>query len=128
MKLPSDTVALITSAGNKALATIGPAGLNVVPVSMVSAEGDNLLIYDCFMEKTKENMKADPRAALVAWEGAAGVQVKGAVAYEESGEHFERHFQALQAAHPDRKLCGVVVFTPEEVFPVAPQRAAASGN
>lgn len=123
MQLPSNITEIIANANNKVLATIGEDGLNVVPLSMVIMDGENIVICDCFMDKTAKNLARDPRAALAFWKGFTGVQIKGQIAYRNAGEHFERYTGWLKEKHPDRILRGVLVFTPEHVYDLAPSNA-----
>lgn len=123
MKLPIETVAFIRNSEHKALATYGPDGVNVVPLSMIAVDDEHIVICDCFMDKTRSNVKQDPRVALAFWHGFDGVQVKGTVAYEEEGDRFGQYAEKLKVQHPDRQLCGVLVFTPEKVYDLSPKNA-----
>lgn len=121
MQLTSKTQELIKSAPNKALATDGKAGLNVVPVSMVVVDGDEVIVCDCFMNKTKQNIQAGSTAALAVWDGMKGVQIKGTIAYENMGDRFDRYVKWLGVEHPDRILRGVLVLKPTEEHDLAPK-------
>ena len=123
MKLPSEIVAVIQEADNKALATVGEDGPNVIPLSMVIVDGDNLIICDCFMDKTVKNVQGDSRVALAFWKGFVGVQIKGRVSYETSGEYFDRYTDWLKEKHADRTLRGVLVVSTEHVYDLAPSNA-----
>ncbi len=125
MRLPQEIVEIIRTAGNKALATVGADGPNVVPVSMVALDGEEIIVSDCFMDKTRQNVQADPRASLSFWQGFDGVQIKGTVAYEKDGDRFGRYAEKLAQDHPGRQLCGVLVFTPEKVYDLSPKNAGA---
>ncbi len=121
MKLSDEVIEFIKNAGQKALATIGPDGPNLVPLSMVSVADNTIVICDCFMHKTKQNLQADPRAALSFWQGMEGFQFKGTVAYHTEGECFDDKTDWLKDRHPDRRLCGILIFTPEEMYDLAPK-------
>ena len=125
MKLPAEVVEFIKKAEQKALATYGEEGVNVVPLSMVTVDEDSIIICDCFMDKTRSNVRQDPRAALAFWSGFEGMQVKGTIVYEKDGDCFGRFSEKLKVDHPERKLCGVLVFTPEKVYDLAPKNAGA---
>ena len=75
------------------------------------------------MDKTRNNVRQDPRVALAFWKGFDGVQVKGTIVYESEGDRFGHHADKLKEEHPDRQLCGVLVFTPEKLYDLAPKNA-----
>lgn len=111
---------MILDADSKALATNGPHGLNVVPVSSVRVENGQIWLVNYFMEKTAENIVADPQVALTCWTGMAGYQVKGRVDYQEDGEIFNDVKAWVADTLPDRVVKGVLVIEPEEVYNIAP--------
>lgn len=123
MEFTKEILEVINSADSRALATVGDDGPNVVPLSMVITDKDSIVICDCFMGKTAANLANDPRAAIAFWKGFVGVQVKGKISYETSGENFDLYVKWLEDKHPDRKLRGVLVLTPEAVYDLAPQNA-----
>lgn len=123
MELTKEILEIINSADNRALATVGEDGPNVVPLSMVVTDQDSIVICDCFMGKTAANLANDPRAAIAFWKGFVGVQVKGKITYETSGENFDLYVKWLKEKHPDRTLRGVLVMSPEKVFDLAPSNA-----
>lgn len=125
MQLPNEVAEFIKSAGHKSLATVGEDGPNVVPVSMVAVDGETIVISDCFMDKTRQNVQKDARAALAFWQGMDGVQLKGKIVYEKDGDRFGRYAEKLAVDHPDRRLCGVLIFTPEKIYDLAPKNAGA---
>lgn len=123
MQLPTEIVSIIQNADSKVLATVGEAGPNVIPLSMVIVDGEHIIVCDCFMDKTAKNLSRDTRAAMAFWKGFAGVQIKGHISYETSGENFDRYTIWLREKHADRTLRGVLVMSPEEVFDLAPSNA-----
>lgn len=125
MQLPNEVLEVIKSAENKVLATMGEDGPNVIPLSMVIVDGDDIIVCDCFMDKTARNLSNDSRAAMAFWKGFVGVQIKGHISYEKSGEHFDRYTEWLREKHADRTLRGVLVMSSEEVFDLAPSNAGA---
>lgn len=122
MKLPAEIMDIITAADCRLLATAGADGPNAVPLSMVIFEPDRILICDCFMVRTVENLRLDNRVSAAFWKGFVGVQVKGRVDYKQSGEEFDRAAVWLSGKHPDRVLKGVLVLEPEAVYDLAPGR------
>lgn len=123
MKLSPEIVEFIKTAKQKVLATYGEDGVNVIPLSMVAVDAEHIVICDCFMDKTRKNVREDPRASLAFWQDFAGFQVKGTIVYEKEGEKFDHYSERLKTDHPDRKLCGVLVFTPEKVYDLSPANA-----
>lgn len=125
MQLPAEIIKTIEEAENKVLATIGEDGPNVIPLSMVVVDGDDIIVCDCFMDKTVKNLSKDTRAAMSFWTGFVGVQLKGHISYETTGEHYDRYTKWLEGKHPDRTLRGVLVMTAEHVYDLAPSNAGA---
>lgn len=115
-----DIIDIISASDQAALATTGPQGLNVVPISVFSARADGVYICHFFMNKTIENLRAEPNAAFTCWKGFAGVQLKGAVEVIEAGETFAEFVALMRERFPERTLLAVLRLTPERVYDVAP--------
>jgi predicted pyridoxine 5'-phosphate oxidase superfamily flavin-nucleotide-binding protein len=111
--------AFIENAPAKALATSGAFGLNVVPVSVVRVFDTELHCYDFFMQKTATHAKEGGIVAFTAWEGFAGVQVKGTVTYHDADHVFADGQAAMRERFPERTLRGVLVIAVEEIFNVS---------
>tara|TARA_B100000508_G_scaffold139799_1_gene138907 strand:+ start:6583 stop:6963 length:381 start_codon:yes stop_codon:yes gene_type:complete len=110
----------IEQAESIALATIGNGGVNVIPISVISVVGDEIHLYDFFMNKTAENIKTNPEAALVCWTGFEGVQVKAQVSYDAAGEVFEAAVPIMKERFPERTLKAVLKLAPTAIHDVAP--------
>ena len=110
----------ILNASGRALATNGPAGLNVIPVSAAQVIDGAIHLFDFFMSKTVTNIQSDNHVALVCWEGLSGVQVKATAEYVTNGVAFEGADKWAKEAHPDRKLRGVLVLSPNQCYSVTP--------
>lgn len=54
----------LLTANGKALATNGPNGLNVIPVSTIFTEGNNIVLVDYFMKKTLQNILENKNVSL----------------------------------------------------------------
>lgn len=104
----------------KALATMGPAGINVVPVSMIKVTDHEIWLFDFFMEKTVENIKTTPNIALTAWTDMVGIQIKGEATYHSEGEIFDQGAAYVQAHNPDRVTKGVLIIAPTAVYDISP--------
>lgn len=118
-KLTEPVVQFLSTAGAKALATCGQAGLNVVPVSAIHADEDSIKLYDFFMEKSAINLKENGDVSLVAWEGLAGVQIKCQCEYLETGEEFSKADIWAKETFPDRTLRGLIILKPTEVHDIS---------
>jgi hypothetical protein len=103
-----------------ALATTGPHGVNVVPISVVEVVGEEIHLYDFFMQKTAENIQAEPQVAFTSWQGFRGVQIKATAVYETTGEVYEAAVAEMKRRFPDRTLRAVIRLTPTAVYDVAP--------
>ncbi|MCB9810381.1 pyridoxamine 5'-phosphate oxidase family protein [Candidatus Nomurabacteria bacterium] len=111
---------VIENFASAALATNGPEGLNVVPISVVNVRGDEIHLYDFFMNRTAKNIKASSLVAFTCWRDFVGVQVKAEVVYETEGEDFDLAVKEMKERFPDRTLSGLIRLTPVEVYDVAP--------
>jgi hypothetical protein len=123
MELSTETIELLLNADSKALATNGPHGLNVVPVSTIRVVDGKIWLINYFFKKTIENIHAEPHVSLVGWKGFDGFQVKGSISYESSGPQFEEAKAWVAQKLPDRVVKGLLILTPEEVFNISPSAA-----
>lgn len=120
MSLSNSVVQVIQTAEAKALATEGPAGLNVVPVSLVRPHADSIWLFDFFMKKTAENIRSTSNVSLTAWTGMVGVQLRATADYITEGEIFKEAVEWVRTQNPDRIVKGLIVLHPTEVFDVSP--------
>ncbi len=109
----------ITSASAYALATVGPHGVNVVPVSVVEVVGDEIHLFNFFMHKTVDNLCTDQQVAFSCWNGLSGVQVKAIAAYVTEGELYEAAVDTMKTRFPERTLAGVIVLKPVSVYDIS---------
>ncbi len=110
---------LLTAEG-KALATYSQeTGVNVVPVSSLRLEGEEIVLVNYFFNKTLENIKINPEVALSAWKGLVGCQIKATARYEESGELFDSVVVWIAETIPGRVVKGVIVLTPTKCYDVS---------
>jgi len=110
----------LVTATAKALATTGPASLNVVPVSMINVTETEIWLFDFFMGKTVENIMNEPATALTAWTDMVGIQVKGHVTYHTRGDRFDEGVAFVQSQNPERVTKGVLIITPTHVYDISP--------
>lgn len=116
--LSSTVTNCLLRAEAKALATTGPEGLNVVPVSTIKVVDGDIILVDYFFSKTRANLQQGEGAALTAWSGFKGYQVKGKVEYLTQGLLFEGLVAWIAQLHPERTVCGVVRLTPTAVYDI----------
>lgn len=119
MKLSDSTLNSLMSANAKALATTGPAGLNVVPVSTVKIIGNDIYLVDYFFNKTRENLKAGNSVALTFWNGITGYQLKAESHYLTTGSAFDTIKRWGQQNYPERTVYGVIKIDPHEIFDIS---------
>lgn len=110
----------ILNASGRALATCGPEGINVIPVSAANVIDGKIHLFDFFMAKTVANVKVDDQVALACWEGLTGVQIKATAEYVTKGAIFEETSAWAKEAYPERTLRGVLVLSPTECYSVTP--------
>lgn len=109
----------IMNADARALATCGPHGINVVPVSVVEVVDSGIHLYNFFMGKTIENLIVEPQVALTCWKGLQGIQVKAEAAYLTAGALFDVAAVQMKERFPERTLDGVIALTPTQIFDVS---------
>lgn len=112
---------IIRNAEAKALATTGPAGLNVVPLSMVKVnDGSTIWLFNFFMDKTVKNLAAEPFVALTCWSALRGVQIKGDATYTTSGTDFDAAANWVASQNPKRVIKGLIALVPTEIYDISP--------
>lgn len=117
--LTPEVTETIISAAAKALATGGPEGINVVPVSVVTVVDDTIYLYNFFMHKTIANILVNPEVSLVCWSGLSGIQVKATARYLTRGDEFVQAKAEMKERFPERTLSGVLVLSPRVVYDVS---------
>jgi len=120
MSLSNKVIETLTTATAKALATTGPDGVNVVPVSMIKVNDDSIWLFDFFMDKTTINVAANSTVALTAWTDMVGVQIKAEAEYVTKGTLFEEATAWVKTQNPERVTRGLLVLTPTAVFDISP--------
>lgn len=110
---------LLSPYASKALATTGPHGLNVVPVSSIRLVDNQIWLFDYFMNKTRENILSSSEVSLVYWYVMNGHQIKASAQYFSEGELFDEACVWVEKMHPGRTLNGLVVLTPTAVHDIS---------
>ena len=117
MKNITDEIkSLLLCADAKALATFDNDDINVVPVSSIKVVENEIWLIDYFFNKTRSNIKNNPKVALTAWIGLRGCQIKASANYLTEGSLFEEAKKWISKEHPNRLVCGLVVLSPTEIF------------
>ncbi|MDQ5985393.1 MAG: hypothetical protein CSYNP_01103 [Syntrophus sp. SKADARSKE-3] len=107
------------------LATATEDGVpNAVPIGAKKiVDAETILISDQYFNKTLANMKTNPRASVVYWEGREGYQLKGTVSIETSGPLYEdtaRWIDDLGVKFGlPLKSKGAIIFKVEEIYDLA---------
>jgi len=109
----------LLNAEAKALATTGPQGLNVVPISTIKIENDKIILVDYFFDKTRENLKTNNDVSITGWTDLSGFQIKAKCSYQDSGELFEKTVDWIAKLHSERTVIGVVELSPIEVHDIS---------
>jgi hypothetical protein len=109
---------LLNPEASKALATSGPRGLNVVPVSSINVVDNTIWLIDYFMDKTRENIIDTKSASLVCWSGLEGHQLNTSVSYLTKGEKFDQATNWIAQVHPTRTVQGLIVLEPTEIHDI----------
>lgn len=110
----------INKAEAKALATNGPHGINVVPVSMIKVNDQSLWLFDFFMDKTATNIQQNPEVALTAWIGMKGIQIKAKAQYITAGDEFTAAVTWVKGQNPDRVVKGLIILSPTKIHDISP--------
>ena len=92
---------------------------NGVPVGLTRIISDEeIMVADCFLCKTRQNIADNPVAAITFWSGEDhyGYQVKGPVRVESAGQIYEEGVQWLKEKGTKFSAKAVVVIRVEEVY------------
>lgn len=123
MQLSKDIIDTLLGADSKALATSGPHGLNVVPVSTIRVVDGRIWLMNYFFKKTVENIRSSPLVSLVGWKGFDGYQIRANVRYVEQGPEFDDAKAWVASILPDRVLKGLLILSPEAAYNISPSAA-----
>ena len=96
---------------------------NVVPIAFGKVLGEEeILLVDNFMNKTMENLKTNPRAAVSVWKAgdSKGYQFKGDVRIETSGRNFEGGVKMVKAKEPKLSPKAAVIVTVKSIYSITP--------
>jgi len=119
MSIPLAIKAVLLEAESKALASAGEHGINVVPVSTIFVENENILLVDYFFKKTAQNLLMNNKVALVCWKGLEGYQIKGTCEYSTQEDVLLPIQKWAKDKFPEREVKAVLIISPEKIYSVA---------
>jgi len=103
-----------------AMATASKAGdPNVVPIGMaIFMDPETIWIGNQFFKQTLENVKENPRVALLVWTaGVAGcLKVKGDVTLVEKGPDYEKMYGMVKERKPNLECKGLLIMRITDVY------------
>ncbi len=103
-----------------ALATVTRDGdPHVIPVGFGKIlSDDELLLVDVFMKNTLENMRANPKVSVSAWDfdGLKGYEFKGNARIETSGKAFEESVTMVKSMLPQLDAKGAVIVKVDSIY------------
>jgi len=120
MKLQPEVTDILLNADGKALATFSSdTGINVVPVSSIKIENDQIILVNYFFRQSLKNIMDNPQVSLAAWKGLEGFQIKATGEHLTEGSQFDEVVKWVAQTLPDRVVKGIIVLTPTAVFNVS---------
>jgi len=120
MKISEFCRDILQTADGKALGTYSKeTGVNVVPVSSLRLDGDDIILVNYFFSKTLENISKNKEVSLAAWKGLKGCQIKADAVYETEGERFDSVVEWIAETIPSRVVKGIFVLTPTKCYDVS---------
>ncbi|MCI5051344.1 MAG: hypothetical protein MRY57_03475 [Candidatus Pacebacteria bacterium] len=105
----------ILNAESKALGTYGD-NIHVIPVSTIFINNEQIILCNYFMKNTIDNILQNPNVSLSCWSQTQGIQIKGIVTYQETGDVFSWIQNIISQKYPHRILKGVLVINPSDVY------------
>ena len=96
---------------------------NVIPIGVVELVSDDTIwITDNFMNKSLENLQANPKIALYIWgpEIKGCFQIKGQVTIKTSGKDFDEMKAKINKKNPALPARSLIIVTITEVFECQP--------
>lgn len=111
---------LLNAQTSKALATYGPQGINVIPVSTVRVVDNTIFLFDYFFNKTKDNLlHGDSSVMVTFWLGLKAYQIVSEAEYITQGNVFDDMVVWDSKIHPDRIVKGIVAITPIQICDIS---------
>jgi predicted pyridoxine 5'-phosphate oxidase superfamily flavin-nucleotide-binding protein len=98
---------------------------NGVPIGLTRIiSDDEIMLFDNFMHKTRQNIAENPVVAITFWakEARYGYQCKGPARVETAGNHFDEAIQWLQSKGRNFQPKAVVIVKVEEIYYVGARK------
>ncbi len=91
---------------------------NAVPITFAKVLSDEeILLMDNFMQKTVQNIEANPSVSVSVWaSGKGGYQFKGNARIETSGKVFDEGVQWVKSRAPKLSPKGAVIVKVDEIY------------
>ena len=92
---------------------------NVVPIVFTKVISNNeILLMDCYMNKTRANIEANPVVAVTVWDPEVhkGFQFKGQARIEINGPIFEEGVQWVKSRRPQTDPKAAIIITVDEIY------------
>jgi len=102
---------------------------NVIPIGVVELVSDDTIwITDNFMNKTLENLRANPKIAVYVWgaEIKGCFQIKGHVTIKTSGKEYEEMKAKINKKNPALPARSLLIVRITDVFECKPGATAGS--
>jgi len=96
---------------------------NVIPMTFAKVlSDDEVLLMNNFMNKTIENIAANPRVAISVWKqgDSEGYQFKGSARIETSGKVFDDGVNWVRTASPTLNPKAAVIVKVDSIYSITP--------
>lgn len=95
---------------------------NAVPIHFKKVLSDQqLMLVDNFMNKSKINLRQNPRVSVSVWKDSAGYQFKGKASYFTDGPLFEEAVSLIPPGFlPEGQTKGVVLVDVDAIYSTSP--------
>lgn len=93
-----------------------------MPVSSIKIVDDSIRLIDYFMHKTSQNIQDNNDVSLVCRKDMIGYQIKATAEYLQMGDKYEQACKWIAPIHPERKIKGLIVLHPTEIYDIAPAK------
>jgi len=120
IRITNEMKDVVTNAQKPMVATASrDAKPNVVPIGFTKViSKDEILLMDCYMNKTRVNIESNPEVAVTVWdpEVRKGFQFKGQARIETNGPIFEEGKQWVKTRRPQTEPKAAIIITVDEIY------------
>lgn len=92
---------------------------NAVPITFTKVIADDeILVMDNFMQKTRQNIEANPRMAVSVWDmdSKKAFQFKGRARVESAGKTFDEGVQWVRSKAPQLNPKAAIIVKVDEIY------------